>query len=303
MNNLSSVATKIVEDGLFKVHRNLPSRFTRLRDEMYSVPECPKDYPIAIEKDIVKKLGQIVVLVTGGLDSTVLYYQAIENFGASNVKAYYVDFGQSYADKEIQALQQLKIPYELITHEVAGIRDTGLYWKHIIPGRNLMLLSLVAERMMHGGEIQFGVVEGEGMVGGDKSLEFIKQVNTLFKTSLPYSVKVTCPLRDRLQTKADLVSGWLEKDNSIVYLTKTISCFSSDSGGSCWACQSCLRRWMAFRHSGAELMSSAVIKDKCSLYIEKYRTLMTQAIITGDFSSYSERRCMQDLEVINKYLS
>ena len=303
-NRYSDIAREIMLAGLRKETCAVPTQMTEMAKDMFNVPERP---PELGGKRFKMALGRTIgVPVTGGLDSTVLYLRATEEIYGRRfredsqvvdfwmVRPFYVNFGQPYAAKEIAALRTFvkEDTIELINAPIRA--DEKDYWKHIIPGRNLYILSLIAEQMM-GGELWFGAVDGEmPLMGGDKSRYFIGAVNNLFR-HLPMPVEVTTPLSK--ETKTDLVKWWLESGYSKDMLDRTVSCFSAEEGH-CAACQACLRKWIAYSNNGLELKTNMDIKIGCAEYIEKYKRVLGEALAKNDFTHYSKHRCEQDLSGI-----
>jgi 7-cyano-7-deazaguanine synthase len=287
MNKLSLVAREIMFAGLEQRDVEIPKdEYFNLANEVYNVPEKPKGYH-------PKKKGlskEVAVLVTGGLDSTALYYWALKKY--KKVRAFYIDIGSPYAKKEIEALHNLGMPVSIRIDE-GFIGYEKEYWKHIIPARNLYFLSLVAEEMK-GGTILFGATNGEMPIrGGDKSKRFIQLINKEF-AKLPYPIKVEVPFAD--WTKGMIVA-WMKKNKLIRQLGQTISCFSGEKGP-CGACQSCLRKSMALITNGLYLKTNVDVRMGCKQYIKKYLKVLNEALQKKDFSHYSRRRCTEDLESI-----
>ena len=287
MNTLSEFAKEIMLAGLDK-SGGIPVQDSfgeRLVGNIFDVPEKPEGYNF----NFVKPRDTVAVLVTGGLDSSALYYMAEKS--GRNVKAFYVDIGQPYAYKEISALEIMGIPFELVKPDVK--LDASKFWKHIIPGRNFYFLSLVAE-MIQGGEIWFGATNGEMPVrGGDKSLAFIHHCNELF-SHLPYKVEVKTPLAQ--MTKGEIVAWW-KKHVPLEKLKVTVSCFDGEVGA-CGKCQSCLRKALAFASNRLELETEVDVREGCKQYIEKYLTVLNEALKNEDFSHYSKKRALEDLLAI-----
>lgn len=287
-NTFSNLARSVMLGGLDRQKQFfLDSRIAELVIEVFSVPEKPIDY----SPEFIEPEQNVAVLVTGGLDSTVLYFRAVRQYG-SRVKAFYVDFGQPYAEKEMRALRNLGISHASLEDDLPGV---GSYWKHIIPARNFFLLSLIAEQIT-GGTILFGAVNGEmPEYGGDKSKEFLRKLNELF-SQLPYPVKVETPLGD--ETKTDLIAWWRE-NLPIELLDETTTCFDSKAKH-CGRCQACLRKYLAYLNNGLKLETETDVLVGCAEYIDKYRTLMTKKMLFGDTTiHYSERRCEQDLRALD----
>src|ERR1035441_8220811 len=139
-NTFSGIAKKIVLEGLGKKDLlKLPGSFYTIAKEVFDEPEKPIGY----DPKNTRSKPERVILVTGGLDSTTLYFKLIKRY--PGLKAYYINIGQSYAQKELEALYKLNIDVEIITDkDFTPLENTG--WKHIIPGRNFYFLCLVAER-------------------------------------------------------------------------------------------------------------------------------------------------------------
>lgn len=294
-NNLSSVSFGVMERAL-KRHAllDVPVSLQALVEECLQVPERPETYHVRFQEP-----EQVVVAipVTGGLDSTVLYYRA--NYGLANheavPKAYYVDYGQPYAIKEQMALARLDVPYSLMQAE----KPLGRYWKHIIPARNLLIFSMIAEKLQGGGRILFAVTNGEMPErGGDKSVRFLNLLNTALQ-ALPYPVTVETPLAN--ETKPDLITWWKNAGLDLKLLQYTVSCFTGGVGvvSHCGECQACLRKYIAFYLNGMELATAQPIEIGCMQFIERYKRVMSEALETRNFLKYSERRCVQDLSVLN----
>lgn len=290
-NTLSAIALRAMQQALSRQPIDTTDTLIQgIVREMLAVPEKPVGYAPTFTHRVLP----VAVPVTGGLDSTVIYLRQLEKGCAT----FYVDFGQPYSVVEELALHDLGIPYKLLDD---GTAQNGQYWKHIIPGRNFYVLSRIVDELPHGGRILFGAVDGEiPLFGGDKSERFFELLNALY-ARLPVPVRVENPLCD--ETKTDLVRWWLEKPYPVEMLEKTHSCFSGSKHGTlgvhhCGACQACLRKWIAFSNNGLKLKTIGDVRVGCAEYITKYRTLMTAALEKSDYTHYSQKRCIQDLEAL-----
>lgn len=292
-NRYSDIAKGLVQAGLYCIPPKLAGgneELLNLFNNLYPEREMPDDFKKAL-KAMNLHGSEIAIPVSGGLDSSILYFRAKQQYGV-RARAFYVDIGQSYRHKEFQALEDLGIKYETIFGEVF---PKQLYWEHIIPGRNFYIFSLLAERI-RGGHIFFGVTKGEmPESGGDKSKEFLKSVNTLF-CKLPYPVTIETPLEN--ETKVDLIHWW-KKNLQEKSIQHTISCFSEEIGH-CGKCRACLRKAMAFVMNDLTLQTNVPIQEGCVDLINGYRKNMGEALRLEDFSNYSKQRCEEDLEAINR---
>lgn len=287
VNSLSAVAADIMRVGCARTG-DVPEWAYGFVLDMFNVPEVPVDVGIGI----ARYSNQIAIPVTGGLDSSFLYYLALKE--DVPVRTFYIDVKQPYAYKEKVALDELDIPYSTLD----GPRGLGHvnYWKHIIPGRNFYILTRIAEEIQ-GGRLWFGAVDGEMPVsGGDKSKKFLSFTVALL-AALPYPVKLETPVAS--YTKTDLVAEWLKRGFGERELFATVSCFSPGPRH-CGACQACLRKWMAFANNGLKLVTEIDISFGCVEYIAKYWRVLAEALADNDFSRYSRRRCEQDLAALDK---
>lgn len=298
---VSDVARRILEYGLEADPSepiNIPPTFIYVAQEIYDVPEKPVGFEPNFKKEETlpgNELPGKIVLVSGGLDSTVSWLMATEKLG-KYPDAYYVNMGQSYADKEKEAMEAIGIPYEEIKVEPPEHLNDGK-WKHIHPGRNFYYLSLVAERATEPSELVLSAVDGEiSKHGGDKSRAFFTEANRiLMAQEMP--VKVVTPLEK--MTKTDLVA-WAKENQFVGVVSKTISCFSGEEGR-CGRCQSCLRTWIAFSNNGIDIPFNIHPMQGAREFVDKYKKVMGDALQANDFSHYSERRITQTLGAFDRY--
>jgi 7-cyano-7-deazaguanine synthase in queuosine biosynthesis len=301
-NNPSSIAYEIMRYGLEGNSSDIlevPIAYAELAQEIYNVPERPESFNPRNVID-AHRLNQIAVLVSGGLDSTVGYLMAKEALDGREPLTYYCNMGQIYAEKEKTQLAKMGIPFtELIIPQPPHIEEDR--WQYIHPGRNFLYITTVAELMPNGGEIWLGAVDGEishdRSYGGDKSDAFFSMANEILANSLPYPVKIHLPHYS--STKTDLVT-WASTHGYMDIVKQTISCFNEEDGR-CGKCQSCLRTYFAFAANGVEIPFNAHPMIEGRQHVEKYKRVLPECLEKQDFSHYSERRCQQDLDVINKY--
>lgn len=116
--------------------------------------------------------------MSGGLDSVCCYLMAVQS--GKKVKAFYYDIGQVYKDKELRAIADMGIPVEVIEDFKPSGEKYKYDWQFVLPMRNMLFISDIAERI-HGGEVYFGVVEGEvkSHLGGDKGKEFLEDMQCI----------------------------------------------------------------------------------------------------------------------------
>ena len=271
--------------------------FWQLFTEAIHEPENPGEDISYIDQ--VTTSDNTVVLVTGGLDSTIAYHRALQE-SDGDVIGLYIDFGQPYAQREQDILNNLGIPFRYTSIDI-GYDSENSDWKHIIPARNFLALDAAAYIAGRNGTVWFGVTHGESPArGGDKSQFFLHGTSLLF--SQLYGTKEIKTLLDG--TKTNNIKKFLEEGGNPEIILNTYSCFNG-THKHCGHCQSCLRHYIALFNNG---FSHETIMEKyemnplenCGEYIEKYRRKMGHEIMGYTSKHYGFRRCEETLRVIGQ---
>lgn len=189
--------------------------------------------------------GTKVLLSSGGMDSALLA-QTAELRGAVHL---FVDIGQKYLDKELQAAQLVAehagaIFVSTKTMQIARFEhETG-----IIPFRNAEMILCAAQ---FGTDIYLGVIADE--VNSDKSEEFCTAMEAVLNISHKKQYwtegkqfRVLTPLRH--YTKSRLIADYLKHGGSLPKLLETVSCYSPGEMH-CGQCASCFKRWVALTNA------------------------------------------------------
>ena len=273
----------------------------RLMLECVEVPERPR--PISVEARIKTN---VIVLMSGGLDSTIAYYMLAQQYGVNRVGGLFLDIGQPYVAKEgeaVRSLEGVKPLHEFLFCDMLDVgkivpTETVVDWKHIIPLRNWLFIEMAA--CYASDAVAFSVLRGERPdSGGDKSRTFTIAIARHLQ--IDYRLELLLPLAN--MTKGDAVSWFLnscmigDRAWREAQLRKTVTCFDVDDGH-CGCCQACLRRYMAGKTAGIDFDFKVNPLEGAMQYAEKYRHLMSRALRERDFSHYDERRCRQDLAVL-----
>lgn len=266
----------------------------QLLDVMLDFPEKPEGFKV----DLVRpKTYDKTFLVSGGADSTIMWELNKKEEGTKI--GIYVDLGHGYTKKETEALTMMQMPHIIVPYEL----KFDAFWKHIIPTRNYVLLSIAEEYTSHEGEIWLGAVEGESANdAGDKSELFFRLFEELVWRTKRKKVTIRT-LKDKTK------NAWLKWYNDNASDTKgadilnTITCFDGSSSKPCGKCQACVRKWISMKFCG---VSDQRVKEMFEIhpydggneYIEKYKKHMQLALDKNDFTHYSKNRCIEDLSVI-----
>jgi 7-cyano-7-deazaguanine synthase in queuosine biosynthesis len=258
-------------------------------------PERPENFFFKVKR-IRNSWRDKICLLSGGVDSTIAWYYAGKPFGV------YIDIGQPYRDKELAAIRYFTDDFEVFEGPNL-FQDRDENWKHIIPGRNFLFLTIAAEYLGNGGELHFAVTEGEGFNSGkgDKSEKFIFQF-------LQWYIKTTGKVISIKTLAQDTKAGWLKwfnqqhEDKTVEDIRHhTVTCFKGTEKP-CGECQGCVRKYLSYiaAFSYCDISEDFLVHPMIGAkqYVDKYKIKMNEAIENKDFSHYSEKRCREDLAAI-----
>lgn len=210
-----------------------------------------------------------VVLLSGGLDSTVLLYSAIERYGRDNVRTLTVDYGQRH-HKETYFAQEIadinSVPYEQCNlrhlHRVinkgsqTGVEPVpdGHYTDQsmkttIVPNRNAIMLSIAVGHAIARdfNLVLFAAHSGDHAIYPDCRDEFVTQFDRAMQFANEWNpVKVVAPFTHL--SKTDIVKFGADLK---VPFALTWSCYK---GGDvhCGTCGTCTERKEAFKLANVE---------------------------------------------------
>lgn len=207
------------------------------------------------------------ILATGGIDSTVLMYQAVKEERKPVIIT--VDYGQVAFQKQKELLdyhiKKLKLP-DLVVIEISylawqcqqGLFEPGYvpqnedtledlrYSEFYIEGRNaIMLTYAMAYCSTHYiDELQVGYLYDEDewqhrrsykMITGDNSPHFVDIMNLLSLTGFSYQIRIRAPFYEQHMDKESVIK--LGHSLSIDLKKKTYSCYFVPPCGKCDNCQ------------------------------------------------------------------
>lgn len=194
-------------------------------------------------------MKKIVVLHSGGLDSTIMFELAKKE--SDNVVGVYFDIGHEYAWKEKEALPKDVIVHDMQWFQAEGRGKEGNGMNNIfIPGRNMMFATLAACKYVPD-EIWLGALMGEiHPHATDKNEEYRNRQNRLLGYVLsPFGqVRLVYPFVERNWGKYELTKWGVENGMKEMILTSS-SCMSGEKGA-CGRCGVCVRRAGIFKQLG-----------------------------------------------------
>ncbi len=215
-----------------------------------------------------------VVLLSGGIDSTVLLHHAARQLGRAPLHALSFNYGQRHR-RELECARFQARAAETAEHRVIIIdflaellrggsalvqggapvpdlkdlppeaRDQPPTY---VPNRNMMLLSMAAAYAEANGidTVLYGAQAQDEYGYWDCTARFLERLNAVLALNRRTPVRVEAPFVAR--PKADSVRLGLELG---VDFSRTWSCYRGE-GTACGACPTCVERRNAFAAAGAE---------------------------------------------------
>lgn len=205
---------------------------------------------------------KIVVTVSGGMDSAVLLYMAVNKVGKENVFPLFFNYGQRHL-RELGCARGLVmnlLERELKEVDVSFIRDLAptssltndnietpkitevmgeAQPKSYVPFRNLMFLSICSSyaESVGASEVWYGATKVDSLAGyWDAEENFVKRVNSVIKLNRENKIKIVAPLLDC--DKSDIVLKGIENK---VPFDMTYTCYSGDMPADATSASSSLR--------------------------------------------------------------
>jgi 7-cyano-7-deazaguanine synthase len=198
-------------------------------------------------------MSDVLVLFSGGLDSTTLLYEAV---GAGRLGlAVWMRYPHPACAAEYRAQVAIRRDLELRGIKVrlmelsppifgtdtmhAGVGATG---PRVLPGRNLLFLSLAVNIAAANGlaEVQFGASDADADNYPDCRPAFVESVDAM---SRAWGVRVRAPLLG--SSRADVLR---RAGAAGVPLGLVWSCYEPREGAPCGECDSCTQDPMGGRH-------------------------------------------------------
>jgi len=191
---------------------------------------------------------KIVVTVSGGMDSALLLYMAINKVGKKNVYPVFFNYSQRHIrEKECAYTQVNKLGINIKEIDVTFIRELAptssltnddiatpnvqevmgeAQPKSYVPFRNMMFLSICSAYAEGVGaeEVWYGATQIDSLAGyWDADENFVKKINQLVRLNREKKVKIIAPLLE--MNKADIVMKGVELG---VPFIDTYTCYSGE---------------------------------------------------------------------------
>jgi 7-cyano-7-deazaguanine synthase len=215
------------------------------------------------------KTGAVVIL-SGGMDSTIAMRVCVEKYGADNVRALTFFYGQKQEleiEKAKQSTAKLNVKHKVLDLSLLGEIAQGFSAnvdKNIsmptikevlghprpptyVPNRNMILMSIAAAyaEVENISTIVTGLQVHDEYGYHDTTQRFVDKINSTLDENRIIKIKVIAPFVDLSKTQELKIVQTLDGDLDLLELTLT--CYNpSPSGLSCGYCPSCAERIKAF---------------------------------------------------------
>jgi 7-cyano-7-deazaguanine synthase len=208
-------------------------------------------------------LKKIVVTLSGGMDSAVLLWKAVNRVKSENVYPLFFNYGQRHIRELECALEQAELTGtsdNLKVVDVKSIRDLAstssltndnintpninevmgeAQPKSYVPFRNLMFLSMCCAyaESVKAEEVWYGATKIDSLAGyWDAEETFVERVNGVIELNRENSIKVVAPLID--MDKTDIIKEGVKLG---VRFDKTYTCYSGELPADALSASSSLR--------------------------------------------------------------
>ena len=215
-----------------------------------------------------------VVILSGGMDSTIAMRLAVEKYGAENVSALTFNYGQ----KQVREIEKAKTSTGLlrVTHKVIDASFLGDISqgfsanvdkdikmptitevlgdprpKTYVPNRNMILMSIAAAyaETRNVDTVITGLQVHDEYGYHDTSQRWVDKVNDLLSENRIIKIKLIAPFSKL--SKLDELRILREIDTDITLTTHTLTCYNpNDEGHACGECPSCSERIANFAKLG-----------------------------------------------------
>lgn len=214
-----------------------------------------------------------VVVLSGGMDSTIAMRLAVEKYGADNVSALTFFYGQKQAIEIARAgesTEMLGVSHKVvdasflgnIAHGFSANVDDSIEMptiqdvlgdptpKTYVPNRNMILMSIAAA-YAETKDVEYivcGLQSTDEYNYWDTTKSFTDKMNEVFAENRKIKIKLIAPFVKL--SKVEELKRLQELDGNLDFLKHTITCYNPDGNASCGKCPSCSERINAFIQIG-----------------------------------------------------
>lgn len=250
-----------------------------------------------LSEEVLSKLpdtGSAIVVLSGGLDSTIATVLAVEKYGSKNVRALTFDYNQKQREETVKAAQLcnlLNVRQEFVNLEfledfsigISANVDPNIKVPHIkevlgdpqpktyVPNRNAIMMHIAAAyaEQQKINTIILGIQTHDLYAYHDTTERFIKTINDSLAENRKHRIQIVTPFGN-LSKKDELqILKELRGDLRLAY--NSLTCYDPINGAHCGECPSCSERIINFAKFGEEDHALYLKKIDWPKLIEKYK--------------------------------
>lgn len=238
-------------------------------------------------------MKKLVVVLSGGMDSTVLLYQVVDNFGKENVQTISFNYNSKHNDQEyLRAVTSCKrlevkttrvnLPFvnELFKSDLlksGGEIPEGHYEqlnmkRTVVPFRNGIMLSIAAgfAESVEATELYIGNHFGDHAVYPDCRESFINPMAKAIYQGTYAKIQLISPFCKKTKTDIAVIGN-----NLGVYWEETYSCYKG-MAEHCGRCSTCYERREAFVDAGLDDPTVYLDKTPFEELRKEYLTILNK---------------------------
>lgn len=215
-----------------------------------------------------------VVILSGGMDSTITMRLAVEKYGKENVSALTFNYGQKQKreiDMARATTQMLGVKHKIVDAKFLGEISKGFSAnvdtdmemptirdvlgdprpKTYVPNRNMILMSIAAAfaETQNVDTVLCGLQVHDEYGYHDTTQRWVNKVNDLLSENRIIKIKLVAPFSQL--SKQDELLILQELDGNVDLTLFTLTCYNPDTdGNSCGKCPSCSERIANFAKIG-----------------------------------------------------
>lgn len=194
--------------------------------------------------------NKIVVTVSGGMDSAILLWSAVDLVGSDNVYPLFFNYGQrhiiesEYAQEQVALTKTDKLYKEIDVNCIKHLANTSSLTnndidtpnvkdmmgeaqpKSYVPFRNMMFLSMCCAyaETVDAKEVWYGATKIDSLAGyWDAEATFVERMNSVISLNRKKDIKIVSPLIS--MDKVDIIKTGIQLG---VRFDKTYTCYSGE---------------------------------------------------------------------------
>lgn len=195
----------------------------------------------------------IGVLLSGGMDSAVALHWSMWRYGSEHITSWSIDYGQKHRAKELLAAREIASGAGVVHRELKVSIPWAPINGDVIPGRNLILLSIVSAQLVSRGSgepatVVIGACADDQTGFPDCRPEFFLSAQQAMTAGMGSSVSVVAPFitssKAQIATEAKRLG-----DSAVSALAKSWSCYVGEQSP-CGVCSACIKRERGLKEAG-----------------------------------------------------